>query len=213
MDIPIRDLVWCADLAGIIAFAISGAVVALRRGMDIFGMIVLAFLTAVAGGVIRDVLIGNLPPEAFQSWHNLAISIAVGVLVFSFGQWLNRIESLVRLVDALGLALFAVAGTEKALDWGIQPAMAAVLGVVTAIGGGIARDVLAVQVPTVLTSEIYAAAALLGAAVVAGGHAFGLPPTETMPVGAILCLLLRLVAMQRGWKLPAIASTAGDRLG
>jgi uncharacterized membrane protein YeiH len=208
---PANLIVQWLDLTGMIAFAVSGAVVGARRGMDIFGIIVLAFLTAVAGGIGRDVLIGCVPPGALQSWHGLAVAVVVGVLVFGFGPLLIRLRPLVRFLDAVGLAVFAVTGAEKALDWGLSPAMAAVLGMLSAVGGGVIRDMLAAQVPVVLTSEIYAIAALLGAAVVVIGAAVKLPLTAVMLAGAMLCLLLRLVAMHRDWRLPNVATTAMEQ--
>jgi uncharacterized membrane protein YeiH len=196
---PLTDLL---EFAGTFAFALSGAVVGVRRSMDFFGVAVVGFLTAVAGGIIRDVLIGSLPPDALQSWHVLALAVLAAALAFFFGRAIERMHWLVQHFDAVGLAMFAVIGANKALAHGLTPVMAAMLGMVTAVGGGIARDVVAARIPTVLTTEIYAVAALLGAAVVAAGPALSMLPTTSMLAGATLCLVLRVVALHRGWKLP-----------
>jgi hypothetical protein len=134
------------DFVGTFAFALSGAVVGIRRGMDFFG-VVLGFVTAVAGGIIRDVLIGSLPPDALQSWHGLALAVLAAALTFLVGGPIARLHWLVRQFDAVGLAMFSVIGANKALDHGLMPVMAAVLGMVTAIGGGIARDIMALRMP------------------------------------------------------------------
>jgi uncharacterized membrane protein YeiH len=196
---PLTDLL---DFVGTFAFALSGAIVGIRRGMDFFGVVVLGFLTAVAGGIIRDVLIGSLPPDALQSWHGLAFAVLAGALTFFVGGPIARLHWLVRQFDAVGLAMFCVIGANKALAHGLMPVMAAVLGMVTAVGGGVARDIMAAQIPTVLTTEIYAVAALLGASVVAAGPAMEMSPATSMLLGAALCLVLRLLSMHGGWRLP-----------
>lgn len=191
------------DFAGTVVFALSGAVVGARRGMDLFGVLVLAFVTSVAGGVARDVLIGVIPPAAVADWHALALSVAAGLLAFRFPSLIDDLRFPVQLLDAAGLGLFVVAGTQKALEHGISPVMAAMLGMVTGIGGGMARDILSAQVPTVLRSEIYAVAALAGAAVVSAGHCLQMPTSVILPSGAALCLFLRVMAIFRHWHLPA----------
>ncbi len=197
-------LIQALDLAGTLVFALSGAVVGARRGMDLFGVLVLAFVTAVAGGILRDLLIGAVPPAAIASAHALVLSCAAGLFGARFPQVLERLNRPVLLFDAAGLGIFAATGTQTAIAHGIPPVMAAVLGMVSGIGGGMVRDVLTAQVPVVLRAEIYALAALAGAAVVAGGHALGFGPTATVLPGAALCLFLRLMAIYRGWSLPAI---------
>ena len=199
---PTEILIDALDLIGTFVFAASGAVLGTRRGMDLFGVLVLAFVTAVSGGIMRDVLIGAVPPEAIASWHALAISLAAGLLVFFFAPAMRWLRSPVQFFDAAGLGVFAVAGAQKALDHGLTPPMAAVLGMVSGIGGGMVRDVLTAQVPTVLRSEIYAVAALAAAIVVVLGDLAGLPPATTTLIGAGLCILLRMMGIYRGWRLP-----------
>jgi uncharacterized membrane protein YeiH len=151
---------------------------------------------------MRDVLIGAVPPAAVVSWHALAISVAAGLLAFRFAKSISRLSSPVQLFDAVGLGVFAVTGTDKALDFGLTPLMAAMLGMVSGIGGGMVRDVLTAQIPMVLRSEIYAVAALTGAAVVVVGRVFELPTAISTLAAIGLCVLLRMMAIYRNWSLP-----------
>ncbi len=190
------------DLAATFVFAISGATRGVRRRLDLFGVLVVAWVAAVAGGIARDLLIGAVPPAAIANWRYLAVTVAAGLLGFFASGLIGRLRTPVLLFDAAGLCLFAVTGTEKALAYGLNPLMAAMLGMVTCIGGGVARDLLTLQVPTVLRSELYAVAALAGAGTIALGHWLGLPAAPTALVGAGLCLFLRLMSIYRGWRLP-----------
>jgi len=199
---PTTLLVSVLDLVGTLVFAMSGAARGVQQGMDLFGVLVLAYVTAVSGGITRDLLIGAVPPESVASWHNLALAMAGGLFVFGFFRLFDRWQHPVLLFDALGLGLFAVAGTQKALNHGVNWLMAAVLGMVSGIGGGMVRDVLTTQVPTVLYSELYAVAALAGALAVVAGDALGLSPTVVGWGGVAVCVFLRLMAMYRGWRLP-----------
>jgi uncharacterized membrane protein YeiH len=195
-------LVLALDLLGTFAFAISGGMTAVRRRLDFFGIMVLAFAAGNAGGITRDVLIGETPPDAIGDSRFLAFSLLAGLLVFFGHGTMQRVRNCVGVFDAAGLALFAVSGSQKALAFGVNPAMAAVLGMVTGIGGGMLRDLLAGEVPTVLRSEIYAVAALAGATVVVLGDMLRLPSAVMMISGAALCFVLRLFAMRRSWNLP-----------
>ena len=195
-------LVLVLDLCGTFAFAVSGATAAVRRRLDIFGVLVVSFAASTFGGISRDLLIGATPPAAIQDWRYLAVAIAAGVITFFWSQLVERLRNPVRLLDAVGLAFFAVAGTEKALAFGLSPLMAALMGMLTGIGGGIARDVLVADVPVVLRAELYAVAALVGAGIVVGGHLLGLPVVATAVAGGLACFALRLLALRRGWRLP-----------
>ncbi len=196
------SLVLVLDLCGTFAFAVSGATAAVRRRLDIFGVLVVSFAASTFGGISRDLLIGATPPAAIQDWRYLAVAIAAGVITFFWSQLVERLRNPVRLLDAVGLAFFAVAGTEKALAFGLSPLMAALMGMLTGIGGGIARDVLVADVPVVLRAELYAVAALVGAGIVVGGHLLGLPVVATAVAGGLACFALRLLALRRGWRLP-----------
>ncbi len=198
-----RVLLMVLDLGGTFVFAISGAVAAVKHRLDIFGIMVLAFAAGNAGGVTRDVLIGATPPAAIADWKYLAVSVLAGFLIFFWYPLLARLRNPVLWFDAIGLAFFAVAGAQKALVYGLNPVMAALLGMLTGIGGGMARDVLVNQIPTVLRADLYALAALAGAAVVVGGQLLALPAVPTAVAGGVLCFALRYMAIEHGWHLPA----------
>jgi uncharacterized membrane protein YeiH len=197
------SLLLVLDLVGTFVFAISGASVGVMRRLDLFGILVLSFVAGNFGGITRDVLIGSIPPAAMSDWRYLAVSILAGVVTFRWHSAVDRLRSPVLVFDAAGLALFAVSGAQKALAFGLNPIMAALLGMLTGVGGGMVRDVLVADIPTVLRADLYAIAALAGAAVVVIGNLLQLPPTVTTIVGALLCFGLRLMAIHRGWHLPA----------
>lgn len=197
------------DFVGTFAFAISGATAGVRKRLDLFGVLVLAFAASTAGGIVRDALLGATPPVALVDWRYLAICVAAGLLAFYRSDAIERLRNPLQLSDAVGLALFAVLGAGKALAHGVGPVGAVMLGVLSGIGGGIARDVLVAQVPAVLQRELYAVAALLGALVVVAGHAVGLPAAPVAVVGAAACFLLRFMAMRRGWQLPVARARRG----
>ena len=190
------------DLMGTFVFALSGALAGVKRKLDLFGVLVLSFAAGNSGGITRDVLIGAIPPGAVNDWRYLSVSLVAGVTTFYFSPLIVRMWNPVLLFDAAGLALFAVAGSSKALAYGLNPVMATVLGMVTGIGGGMVRDVLLAEIPTVLRAELYAVAALAGAAVVVIGHTLDLPAAPVTAVALILCFWLRVMAIRRGWRLP-----------
>ncbi|MGH7032026.1 MAG: trimeric intracellular cation channel family protein [Stellaceae bacterium] len=197
-----KTLLLVLDLAGTFVFALSGATAGAKRRLDLFGVLVLAFAAGNAGGITRDLLIGAVPPAALVDWRYLAVSVVAGVLTFYWYSLIDRLHSPVLVFDGAGLALFAVAGTQKALAFGLNPVMAALLGMLTGIGGGMVRDVLLAEIPAVLRTELYAVAALAGAALVVAGHLLGLPSPPVVLAGAALCFGLRLMAIHRGWHLP-----------
>jgi uncharacterized membrane protein YeiH len=191
------------DLVGAFVFALAGATAAVRQRLDLFGVLVLSFATASAGGILRDLLIGAVPPAAIRDWRYLAAAMLAGLVTFVWHRAIERMRNPVRVFDAAGLALFAVAGTQKALAAGLHPAMAALLGMLSGIGGGIVRDLLLSRVPVVFQSDIYALAALAGAAVVVLGHWLHWPVMPTALAGALLCFALRILAMWFNWHLPS----------
>jgi len=190
------------DLCGTFAFALSGAMAGIRRELDIFGVLVLSFAASSFGGITRDLLIGAVPPAALQDWRYLAVSLAAGLIAFFWSSLIEKLRNPVRLMDAVGLAFFAVSGSEKALAFGLSPVMAALLGMLTGIGGGVTRDVLLAEIPAVLRSDLYAVAALAGAAVVVGGSLLHLPVVIAALGGGLVCFGLRVMAIRRGWHLP-----------
>jgi uncharacterized membrane protein YeiH len=193
------------DLIGVFVFALSGATAAVRQRLDFFGVLVLSFATASAGGILRDLLIGAVPPATIRDWRYLASALLAGTVTFHWHRAIERLHNPVRVFDAIGLGLFAVAGTQKALAAGLQPVMAAVLGMLTGIGGGIVRDLLLARVPLVFRpeTELYALAALAGALVVCAGHWLEWPALPTAIAGALLCFALRILAMWFDWRLPS----------
>lgn len=192
----------CLDGAGTFVFALSGAVLGVQKRFDLFGVLFLAWVVGVAGGLIRDVLIGAIPPATVANWHDFAIAIGGGLLIFFAYPTEQAFSRSILVFDALGLSLFAVTGAAKAMSYGINPVMAAVLGMISGIGGGMTRDVLARQVPFVLREDLYAIAALVAAAIVCAGNILGLPPLGSMLVGAAVCIFLRMMAIFYGWRAP-----------
>jgi uncharacterized membrane protein YeiH len=194
------------DLGGTFVFAISGAMVAVRHRLDIFGVLVLAFAAGNAGGITRDLMIGAVPPAAIAGLTYAGVSALAGLLTFFWYPMTNRLRNDVLWLDAVGLAFFAVAGAQKALAHGIDPVMAALLGMVTGIGGGMLRDVLVSDIPTVLRADLYALAALAGAGVVVSAHLLHLSPMLAAVAGGGVCFALRFMAIRHGWHLPTSRS-------
>lgn len=190
------------DLLGTFVFGISGAMLAVRRGLDIFGITVLALAAALAGGMLRDVALGATPPAALQDSRYLLAAIASALCVFVGHRMIERISKPVMLLDALGLGLFAVSGCRKALLYGVDPLPAILLGVLTAVGGGALRDMLVAEVPRVLREDVYALAALVGAILVVAGQALALPGGVTVVVSVAAAFLVRVVSAWRGWQAP-----------
>lgn len=209
--ITIETFVHILDLGGTFVFAISGAVAAVNRRLDIFGILVLSFVAGNFGGITRDVLIGAVPPAALTDSRYLLVSILAGLITFFLYAGVDRLRTPVLLFDAIGLSFFAVAGAQKAITFGLSPIMSALLGMLTGIGGGMTRDILLMETPQVLRSDLYAVAALAAAAVVVVGHVLGLPYGISAFVGAILCLGLRFMAVRHGWHLPAARLSAQQR--
>jgi uncharacterized membrane protein YeiH len=201
------------DLIGTFVFAISGAAAGVKGRLDVFGVSVLAFVAGNAGGMTRDLLIGAVPPVAIGDWRYVAASVIAGVATFLWYPSMTRVQGIVLLFDAVGLALFAAAGTQKALAFDVNPVAAALLGMLTGIGGGMMRDVLVREIPVVLRADFYAVAALAGAGVVVAGDLLHWPPVPTAIAGASLCLFMRLAAIRRGWRLPVANHGTGEPVG
>lgn len=201
-QIVVNALLVGFDLGGTFVFALSGAVAGIKHRLDLFGVLVLSFAAGNSGGIARDVMIGAYPPAAISDWRYIAVSMLAGLITFYWYQVINRLRSPVLVFDAAGLALFAVSGAGKALAFHAGPVAATLLGMVTGIGGGMVRDILVREIPTVLRTELYAVAALIGAAVVVLGRMLHLPTWAAAITGAILCFGLRFIAMRRGWQLP-----------
>lgn len=194
------------DLGGTFVFAISGAIAALKHRFDIFGVLMLSLLAGNAGGIARDLLIGSVPPAAIADWQYLAVSVLAGLITFFSHPIADRLRDGVLWPDAVGLAFFAITGTQKALFYGLHPVMAALLGTLTGIGGGMLRDLLVREIPVVLRDDLYASTALAGGSVVVIAPRVHVPPAlAAVSVGAV-CLALRFGAIRYGWRLPTAHS-------
>jgi len=197
-----KTLVLALDLAGTFVFALTGAMTAVKHRLDLYGILVLSFAAATFGGIGRDLLIGSVPPAALADWRYIAASLLAGVTVFFSYSATTRFQTPVLILDGAGLAFFAVSGALKALAFGLTPIAAIMLGMLTGVGGGIARDILVAEIPTVLRAELYAVAALAGPAVVVIGDRLQLPSVPVAAVGGGLCFGLRFMAIRHGWHLP-----------
>ena len=190
------------DLAGTFAFAISGATAARRCNLDLFGILAIAFITACGGGIARDLCIGAIPPAGLSDWRYLLTAIVAALLTIVAYPWVERLTYPVRLFDAMGLGLFAVYGAHKALLFGHNAEVAVLLGMITAIGGGMARDVLLARVSVVLQQEIYALAAFAGAALAVIGEYYRWPAVWATWLPILFCFGLRFLALRYHWNLP-----------
>jgi len=204
MDVPegfSPTLILVLNLAGTFVFGLSGGLAAVRAKLDLFGVVVLAAVVGLAGGITRDVLIGT-PPATFRDWRYLAAAAAAGVVCFFAGWALERVERSVMLFDALGLGLFAVTGATKALQFGLGPVQAILLGTITGVGGGMLRDVLLREVPTVLREGLYAIPALLGATVLVIAQQAGSANPVFPVLGVLVCVVVRLVGLRYEVNVP-----------
>lgn len=199
------------DLGGTFVFAVSGALAAVNRRLDIFGILVLSFVAGNFGGITRDVLIGAVPPAALSNERYLVAALLAGLITFFSYAGVDRLKTPVLMFDAVGLAFFAVAGAQKAIAFGLDPVACALLGMLTGIGGGIMRDVLLTEIPQVLRSDLYAVAALAASSSVVLGHRAGLPYGVAALMGGTLCLGLRFMAIRHGWHLPLAHLSAQRR--
>lgn len=191
------------DLVGTFAFALNGALTAIRVArLDIVGVVTLGMLTAIGGGMLRDILLGDLPPATFSDWRYLAVAAGGSLVAFVFGRGLDRLVTLIVVMDAAGLSLFAVSGALKSLDFGVGPAQAVILGVVTGVGGGTLRDVLIREVPAVLTSGLYAIPALVGALLAVTADRLGAPGVPAALAAAGVCFAIRMAGVHFGLDAP-----------
>jgi uncharacterized membrane protein YeiH len=190
------------DLVGVAVFAASGASAAIAKRLDLFGVGFVGFVAALGGGILRDLVIGAVPPLAFADWRYAVTAVLASVAVFWLHPQLSRLRRSVLLLDAAGLGLFTVTGTLKALNAGVPPVGACLVGMLTAIGGGLARDLLTGEIPVVLQRDIYAVASLSGAILVTILHGWGLAGPIPTVVAAMLITGVRLLALYRRWSAP-----------
>ncbi|MCY1136968.1 TRIC cation channel family protein [Actinoplanes sp. Pm04-4] len=185
------------ELVGLFAFSVSGALMAIRKGFDVIGIVLLAGITALGGGVARDVIIGATPPVAFTDLGYFLMPVAAAVVTFFAHPALERLTTAVLVFDAAGLGVFCVTGTLKSLAYGLSPLPAAVLGVVTGVGGGVLRDMIARETPALVRpdAELYAVPAIAGTIAVACQPRLAVP-------AAVVIVAFRLVALARRWHAP-----------
>ena len=200
----LHSLYYVLELAGTFAFAISGATAARQRGLDLFGICALAFTVACGGGIIRDLCLGAIPPAGLKNWQYLVVALIASGLTVGLYPIVQKLKRPVLLFDAIGLSLFAVTGTQKALALGMNGQGAVLLGITTAVGGGVLRDILLNRVPVILEKEIYASAALIGSLIVVSGNYFNWLSSEWLSIIALVtCFTLRILALHYEWNLPA----------
>jgi uncharacterized membrane protein YeiH len=200
------------DLVGVFVFALSGALAAVRSRLDVFGVVVVASVTALGGGVLRDTLLAANPPYSLRHWPYLVVPAVAAVVVFYWHPQVARARKLVLVLDGAGLGLFTVTATQKSLDAGLGWLAACVVGVITGIGGGVIRDVLLRQIPVVLQREIYAVAALIGAGLVCLGRALHQLHAPWLIATAIVIFAVRMLALIRHWSAPT-ARNLEDQAG
>jgi uncharacterized membrane protein YeiH len=197
------QLLFVADMAGTLLFGLEGALAGIRGNLDLIGVMVLAFATALGGGIIRDLLIGDIPPASLRDWRYAALAFGGGTIAFFLYNVVQGIPvNLMMVLDAAGLALFAIAGTEKALEHKMSGFIAVLMGTITGVGGGAVRDVLLAQVPRVLRAEVYATAAIVGSVCMVSCRKLKVLPTVSAIPGGAVCFLLRVVSVWRHWNLP-----------
>ena len=215
MDVPHGfdpTLILALNLAGSFVFGISGGLAAVRAKLDLFGVVVLAAVVGLAGGITRDLLIGT-PPATFRDWRYLVAVAAAGLVCFFARPALERIVRSVLIFDAFGLGLFCVTGATKSLDFGLGPVQAVLLGAITGIGGGMLRDVLLGEVPTVLRHDLYAIPALVGATVLVVAQRAGSDNPVFPVLGVGVCVAMRLWGMKAGVNVPIAPSERRDDQG
>jgi uncharacterized membrane protein YeiH len=196
-------LLLALDLMGTALFAAEGASTGVQAGLDVLGLLVLGFVTALGGGIIRDLLIGDVPPSSIRNWIYPAVALTAAAGVFVLHVYTAGINPwLITTLDAAGLSLFAVAGATKALEFRLHPLLATMMGGITGVGGGTVRDLLIGQVPKVLRSDVYAAAALFGAITVILCLKLRLKPVVASTAGITACFILRMLAVYYHWNLP-----------
>lgn len=203
----LHTLYYFLDLAGTFVFAISGAAAAKQRGLDLFGIFAIAFIVACGGGIIRDLCIGAIPPAGLTNSNYLVVAIIATGMTIGLYPFVQRLNHPVLLFDALGLSLFAVTGAQKSLAYGHNAEVAVLLGITTAVGGGVLRDISLNRIPVIFEKEIYASAALIGALIVVLGNYLKWLSSDWISIIAlIICFGLRLFALHYHWNLPVFSN-------
>jgi uncharacterized membrane protein YeiH len=204
-------LLLALDLTGTFAFGLNGALTAVKATrLDIVGVVTLGVITAVGGGIIRDVLIGDVPPATLRDWRYLTLAVGGGLVVFTLSQRLHRLEMPINVLDAVGLSVFAVIGASKALTFGLGVGPAIILGTITGVGGGTIRDTLIGQVPIVLRSELYAIPALIAAGITVATIRMGIYGLSAALAAAAVCFGIRMLGVRFRLNAPRPPGTRAD---
>jgi uncharacterized membrane protein YeiH len=199
-----EPLLLVLDLTGTFVFALNGALSAVHTArLDVVGVLTLGVITALGGGIVRDVLIGSVPPATFRDWRYLALAVGGALVAFALSRWLGRLETPILVLDAVGLSVFAVIGTSKAMEFGLDIGPAIILGAVTGVGGGTIRDTLLRQIPSVLHSDLYAIPALVAAAITVGTIRAGVYGIAAAMAAAAVCFVIRMLGVRFGLNAPA----------
>ena len=199
-----RSVVYALELLGVYVFATSGALMAIRKGFDVVGIVMLAAITALGGGVLRDLIIGDTPPAAFVNTSYLVVPLVAAVVTFFAHPVVEKLNTAILVFDAAGLGLYSVTGTVKALEYDFGLLQAVILGVMTGVGGGVLRDIVAMEVPALVKveTELYSIPAAAGAMVVAVAAELGLAMVPFSIGAATGIFVFRLLAMFRHWHAP-----------
>ncbi|MGJ7906733.1 trimeric intracellular cation channel family protein [Actinopolyspora sp. H202] len=207
-------LLLALDLTGTFAFGLNGALTAVRAvRLDLVGVLTLGIVTALGGGIVRDVLIGSLPPATFNALSYLGVAAAGALLAFFLSLPLERFAVLITIFDAVGLSVFCVTGASKALEFGLDGVQAVLLGAITAVGGGTMRDVLIRRVPTVLSSDFYVVPAMVGAAVTVLAERMGIYGLASALVAAAVCFVIRMLGLRFNLYVPSTPRRTSRRDG
>lgn len=196
------DMLTFLDFLGTAAFAASGALTGVRKQMDLLGVVMLGVVTATGGGVLRDVLMNDLPPFCFKNEMYLYLAVGVSLMVFITPRRFEQQRSLLLMFDALGLGTFAVIGTTKALAYQLGFMGAVIMGVMTATCGGLVRDVLCNDIPLILQREIYATACIVGCVALIVMSHYSFPQPVMLTISATIIIVIRGAAILKGWQLP-----------
>lgn len=201
---PEQILLLLLDLLGTFAFALNGALTAVRHvRIDIIGVLTLGMITAMGGGILRDIMLNDLPPATFQDWRYLAVAAFGAFIVFIFAKHLGRMTVPIEVFDAVGLSVFAVTGASKAMEFGLGPVQSIILGTLTGVGGGTIRDALIGRIPSVMSEGLYAIPAIVGAGITVAALMTDLYGVLAAVIAASVCWLIRIIGIRYKLNAPS----------
>lgn len=202
-EIPFNTLIYVFDLFGTMAFAVTGAFKAIEHKSDIIGILILSIITGVAGGTIRDIIIGRFPPNSISDPWYVGICVASGIILFFLHPYVKKHWNLFLKFDAIGLGVFSITGATFAYNiFGLNFLAITFAGILTAVGGGALRDVFVNEIPFIFVKELYVTASLVGVLIFYGLLSAEVPLYVASVIGIVITTILRLVAMKYNWNLP-----------